>query len=96
VFPAKSSLAATGTQLYEPETGDKLSGWTVEGIQIVPFNLSSLDLLAAGDGERVASFARGVLPCNLATWQACTVALLLPASTPLPSSAPVCSPHKPA
>ncbi|PRW32523.1 alpha beta- isoform C [Chlorella sorokiniana] len=42
--------SATGTQLYEPETGDKLSGWTVEGIQIVPFNLSSLDLLAAGDG----------------------------------------------
>lgn len=26
--------AATGTQLYEPNTGDKLSGWTVQGVRV--------------------------------------------------------------
>ncbi|KAI7836521.1 hypothetical protein COHA_009622 [Chlorella ohadii] len=47
--------SATGTQLYGPNTGDKLSGWTVEGVQILPFNLSSLDLLAAGDAGTLSN-----------------------------------------
>lgn len=41
--------AATGTQLYEPNTGDKLSGWTVEGVSVSGLTLVHPSCWGAGE-----------------------------------------------
>ncbi|KAL4421264.1 hypothetical protein ABPG75_010555 [Micractinium tetrahymenae] len=40
--------SATGTQLYNPATGDELSGWKVQGVYIRTLNLSEQGLIRAG------------------------------------------------
>ena len=53
--------AATGTQLYEPNTGDKLSGWTVQGAQVSQWALGGYSFECARLGNALFEL---LLPCH--------------------------------
>ncbi|PSC69798.1 ligand-gated ion channel [Micractinium conductrix] len=46
--PVRFRPSATGTQLYYPATGDKLSGWRLRNVYIQPMDLQETDLIRAG------------------------------------------------
>ena len=55
--PPRPPPAATGTQLYYPATGDKLSGWRLRNVYIQPMDLQETDLIRAG-GEPACAGGR--------------------------------------
>ncbi|KAL4421658.1 hypothetical protein ABPG77_001199 [Micractinium sp. CCAP 211/92] len=53
--PVRIVPSATGTQLYNPATGDELSGWTVRAVYIRRLNLHQQDLVRSGGSTTSAA-----------------------------------------